>query len=138
MIQARFLGPEDEFAHMIGECYTAKNDHGEKYVYKICPFGDARQDQTRLGTMAPLSRDAPRVFKFTGGEGCWNGPARSMTVTLACGGEASLIGITEPSRCEYAATLLTPAVCDETEVDKLEEELRILEEEVRAAEHDEF
>lgn len=132
---SRFTGPADEYTHMIGECYTAKI---EKYEYKVCPFGDARQDHTRLGTMAPLSRDEPRVFKFTGGEGCWNGPARSMTVTAACGGEPALVGVSEPSRCEYAATLLTPAACDEGEVARLEEELRVLEAEVKAAEHDEF
>ena len=132
---ARFMGHEDEYAHMIDQCYSA---YVEKYEYKVCPFGDAHQDHTRLGTMAPLSRDSPREFKFTGGEGCWNGPARSITVTVVCGGDAKLVDVTEPSRCEYSATLLTPVACDEGEVAKLEEELRELEEEVRAAEHDEF
>jgi len=80
----------------------------------------------------------PRIFKFTGGEGCWNGPARSMTVTVACGGEPAVVGVTEPSRCEYAATLLSPAACADHEVAALEEELRVLEEEVKAADHDEF
>ena len=132
---ARFLGPQDEYAHMIGECYTAKVD---KYDYKVCPFGDARQDHTRLGTMAPVARENPREFKFTGGEGCWGGPARSIKVTLQCGGAAELTGVEEPSRCEYTATLLTPAACEEGDVERLETELRELEEEVRAAEHDEF
>ena len=132
------MGPEDEYVHMIDQCYSA---YVEKYEYKVCPFGDAWQDHTRLGTMAPLSRDSPsspRQFKFTDGEGCWNGPSRSITVDIACGGEAKLVDVKEPSRCEYSATLLTPAACDEGEVAKLEEELRVLEEEVKAAEHDEF
>ena len=51
------MGQHDEFAHMIGECYSTKI---EKYEYKVCPFADAKQDHTRLGTMAPLSKDQPR------------------------------------------------------------------------------
>ena len=57
---------------------------------------------------------------------------------MACGGEPAVVGVTEPSRCEYAATLLSPAACAYHEVAALEEELRVLEEEVKAADHDEF
>ena len=39
----------------------------------------------------------------------------------------------EPSRCEYAAKLYTPAACDPGEVDALERELAEMEEEARAA-----
>ena len=37
-------------------------------------------------------------MKFTGGQGCWNGPARSSLVLLHCGGENSLTSVSEPNR----------------------------------------
>jgi protein kinase C substrate 80K-H len=133
---SRYLGPRAEYAHMLGECYSVEVD---KYAYEICPFGEARQDRTRLGSMAPLApnpKDAdepPRRFSFVAGERCWNGPARSISVALECGAATRLSRVTEPSRCEYAATLETPAACDERDADALEEELGALREEVEAA-----
>ncbi|KAH1031962.1 hypothetical protein J1N35_044136 [Gossypium stocksii] len=38
---------------------------------------------------------------FTNGEGCWNGPDRSLKVKLRCGLKTELTGVDEPSRCEY-------------------------------------
>jgi protein kinase C substrate 80K-H len=70
---------------------------------------------------------------FSSGERCWNGPSRSITVYLRCGGENVLAEVEEPSRCEYAATLYTPAACDAEEVEALERELAEMEEEARAA-----
>ena len=37
-------------------------------------------------------------MKFTGGQTCWNGPARSSAVFLHCGGENSLTSVSEPNR----------------------------------------
>jgi protein kinase C substrate 80K-H len=48
---------------------------------------------------------------FTGGATCWNGPARSLTVTLLCGDTEALFKVEEPARCEYVAEMTTPAVC---------------------------
>ena len=61
-----------------------------------------------------------------------------MTVRLACGDATRLGGVTEPSRCEYAATLETPAACDERETEALEAELREMEAEAEAAEREEL
>ena len=138
---ARYVGPRAEFAHMIGACYEAEVD---KYAYKVCPFAEAKQDSTRLGTMTPLvanpndPSEVPSTFSFVAGESCWNGPKRSMTVRLACGDATRLGGVTEPSRCEYAATLETPAACDERETEALEAELREMEAEAEAAEREEL
>ena len=134
----RFMGEDDEYAYMVGECYEAKVD---KYVYEACPFGKASQDSTSLGTMQDIDRASPRTFKFTGGEGCWNGPARSLTATARCGAENKLAEVIETSRCEYVATLVTPAACAEDEERAAREELDALEREMRAAEeggHDEL
>ena len=138
---ARYVGPRAEFAHMIGECYEAKVD---KYAYSVCPFADAKQDSTRLGTMTPLvanpndPSEVPSTFSFVAGESCWNGPKRSITVRLACGDATRLGEVTEPSRCEYAATLETPAACDERETETLEAELREMEAEAEAAGREEL
>ena len=125
-----FFGPNMELAHMVGECYVAKI---ETYKYEVCPFGDAKQDTTKLGTMKALDVKEPRTMVFSSGERCWNGPSRSITVYLRCGGENVLAEVEEPSRCEYAATLYTPAACDAEEVEALERELAEMEEEARAA-----
>ncbi len=55
----------------------------DKYTYSVCPFKDAFQKEgsskTSLGTWAGLTDDST-VMKFSNGQACWQGPARSMTV----------------------------------------------------------
>ena len=92
--------------------------------YKVCPFGAATQDSTSLGSFsgwraaadgaaAAASADANHtVMLFTGGQHCWNGPARSMTVTVECGETEALHSVDEPEKCSYASKLSTPAACD--------------------------
>ena len=41
-----------------------------------------------------------------------------------------LFAVTEPSRCEYAAVLATPAACEETVAAALEAELAAMEREI--------
>ena len=48
---------------------------------------------------------------YEGGAKCWNGPSRSMTVSLVCGNEDELMDVEEPSPCEYTAVMKTPAAC---------------------------
>ena len=43
-----------------------------------------------------MSRHAS--MKFTGGQTCWNGPARSTQVHLHCGGDNQLTAVSEPNR----------------------------------------
>ena len=125
---------------MLGQCYAAKVD---KYAYSVCPFAESTQDGTRLGRMAELeATDASDVdggddekktatrFLFRDGERCWNGPSRSISVSLTCGAAERLFAVTEPSRCEYAAVLATPAVCDEAVAAALEAELAEMEQEI--------
>ena len=75
---------------------------------------------------------------FTGGDTCWNGPARSLRARVVCGAVAGLRGISEPSRCEYEAEMATPAACDEGEAGRLGREAEEVEEEARAAWRDEL
>jgi protein kinase C substrate 80K-H len=99
----------------------------EKYVYKACPFGEAKQDNTQLGRNSEGVRiDADgktMTLKFADGDACWNGPKRSLTLTLKCGDKERLAAIEEPSRCEYVGVFYAPAACDDASVFALEREL---------------
>ena len=46
-----------------------------------------------------------------GGTQCWNGPVRSVVVSVSCGSENQLLRASEPNRCEYAFDFNTPAAC---------------------------
>ncbi|CAK4123001.1 unnamed protein product [Aphanomyces euteiches] len=102
-------GPDDVLFSLRDTCVEVKS--GE-YTYKMCWFGQAHQDHTSLGKMEPIG-PSPRLnrIKFSGGAKCWNGPERSLTVTLTCGETQELGGIEEPSTCVYVATLQTPIAC---------------------------
>ena len=78
---------------------------------------------TSLGTWAGFDEDLSHL-KFTGGQGCWQGPARTMTVAVVCKRGEALDHVAEPSRCEYVAQMSTPAACSERHVAALSEELQ--------------
>lgn len=111
-------GDSNEFAYTLGNCYSV--DVSE-YTYEICPFSDSKQKpkngggSTNLGKFDGFKGEGNKytVMKFTGGQKCWNGPQRSMTVTLECGVDTVVRNVLEPSKCEYAATMTTPALCDQ-------------------------
>ncbi|OWZ03967.1 Glucosidase, partial [Phytophthora megakarya] len=108
-----------------------------QYTYKICFFGKATQDHTKLGDMedikgpesegsaesadvAALTGTNAKELTFSKGQKCWNGPNRSMTVKLECGPEPmELYNIEEPSTCVYTAKLRTPAVCSEDDRERI-------------------
>ena len=48
---------------------------------------------------------------YTGGTKCWNGPERSVKLTMICGTENKILSVSEPAKCEYVFKLQTPAVC---------------------------
>ncbi|KAJ8427543.1 hypothetical protein Cgig2_019962 [Carnegiea gigantea] len=95
------FGPEKEFYSMYGHCFEAKQN---KYVYKVCPFKKASQDEghstTRLGSWEKFE-DTYKSMLFSNGDRCWNGPDRSLKVKLRCGLKNELTDVDEPSRCEY-------------------------------------
>lgn len=100
-------GPEQEWFKLSKDCFKLK-DH--QYTYEVCPYNKAQQDHTNLGSWKGFEDDYT-VMKFEGGSHCWNGPSRSMTVTLECGASEELVDVDEPSTCTYTATLKTPAAC---------------------------
>jgi protein kinase C substrate 80K-H len=135
----RNYGPDDVLISLRQQCFEVKI---EKYVYKACPFGEAHQDSVRLGTntdgveISPLTGDM--MLKFTNGATCWNGPNRSLSLTLKCGDREALADVEEPSRCEYSATLFTPQACDESAVAALDAELSTLDRIIAGAGRDEL
>lgn len=53
--------------------------------YKLKPFDIVEQDYTSLGNWQEYKKMSDGyVFKFTGGQSCWNGPQRSATVLVSC------------------------------------------------------
>lgn len=123
---AHDFGPKKEFYSLHGRCFETKQN---KYVYKVCPFKQATQEEgystTRLGRWDKFM-DSYGVMLFSNGENCWNGPDRSLKVRLRCGLKVELSDIDEPSRCEYEALLTTPALCLEQKLKELKNELQFL------------
>ncbi|CAI0384639.1 unnamed protein product [Linum tenue] len=106
------LGVDGEFYTLYGQCFETKQD---KYVYKICPFKEAVQEEgqyhkTQLGYWEKFEESYSAML-FSNGAGCWNGPRRSIKVKLRCGLKTELTDVDEPSRCEYLAVLSTPLGC---------------------------
>ena len=101
-------GPDGVYLSLAGQCFELPVDG---YTYKMCPFGQASQEPggTSLGKWAGLSEGGG--FSFTGGLGCWNGPARSLSVDVVCGAESAMQKVEEPNRCSYRAVFATPAAC---------------------------
>ncbi len=65
----------------------------------------------RWGKWAGPEHNKYEAMKYDGGATCWNGPARSVLVSVRCGLTNEVIAASEPSRCEYAFDFLTPAMC---------------------------
>ncbi|KAJ3127974.1 hypothetical protein HK100_009441 [Physocladia obscura] len=121
------LGPKNVWDKLIGECF--KIDSFE-YSYEICLFEKATQKNIGGGGGTDLGKftrwgarnegvgslrysDSKYLhMMFENGAQCWNGPQRSVEVQFECGSANKVIGVSEPSKCEYAMKMQTPAVCD--------------------------
>jgi len=111
-------GTESEYLVLQGQCFEYTDN---EYKYKMCPFDHCSQrgksggGETRLGSwgewVGPEGEGRYSQMKFTGGQGCWNGPARSTLIHLHCGTENWLSQVSEPNRCEYEMHFTTPAAC---------------------------
>ncbi|XP_029649862.1 glucosidase 2 subunit beta isoform X1 [Octopus sinensis] len=111
------LGPDNEFYSLYGKCFEYTD---REYTYSFCPFDRASQRsksggiETSLGHWGHWDGVAPDIYKsqkYDKGQNCWNGPDRSVKVHFDCGIDSELRGASEPSRCEYAFSFVTPASC---------------------------
>ncbi|XP_062196511.1 glucosidase 2 subunit beta-like [Phragmites australis] len=117
------FGNEKEFYYFYDQCFETKEG---KYLYKVCPYKKASQAEghssTNLGRWDKFE-ETYRVMRFSNGDRCWNGPDRSLKIRLRCGLSNELNDVDEPSRCEYAAVLSTPALCSEEKLKELQNKL---------------
>ncbi|XP_014786940.1 glucosidase 2 subunit beta isoform X2 [Octopus bimaculoides] len=111
------LGPDNEFYSLYSKCFEYTD---REYTYSFCPFDRASQRsksggiETSLGHWGHWDGVAPDIYKsqkYDKGQNCWNGPDRSVKVHFDCGIDSELRGASEPSRCEYAFSFVTPASC---------------------------
>jgi len=110
-------GENHEFGPLHGQCFEYTDN---EYTYKMCAFDYCSQrgkhggSETRLGNWenwAGPEGDKYSNMKFAGGQGCWNGPARSSLIHVECGTINQLTAVSEPNRCEYEMKFTTPAAC---------------------------
>ncbi|KAL1924034.1 uncharacterized protein VTP21DRAFT_7069 [Calcarisporiella thermophila] len=114
-------GPEEEWAKLNGECLSF--DSGE-YTYSVCLFGSATQKSNRdyasthlgsferwagSGEKGTLEYYSGQLYEH--GTRCWNGPERSVKVSIECGKENKITSVTEPEKCEYFIKMMSPAAC---------------------------
>ncbi|KAJ7980599.1 Glucosidase 2 subunit beta [Quillaja saponaria] len=134
------FGPEKEFYSFYGRCFEGKEGKESKYVYKVCPYKQASQEEghttTRLGRWDKFE-DSYKVMIFLNGDKCWNGPDRSLKVRLRCGLKNEIADVDEPSRCEYVALLSTAALCQEDKLKELQHKLDLMNKE-QSPSHDEL
>ena len=111
------LGEAMEFAALYDQCYEYTD---REYTYKLCSFNKVTQRsksggrETSLGNWMTWSGPEGDLYSemlFENGEGCWNGPKRSMKVSVSCGLEEAIHSASEPNRCEYVMEFTTPAAC---------------------------
>jgi protein kinase C substrate 80K-H len=113
------VGSNEEFASMIDQCFEYDD---REYIYRLCPFDKTIQKsknghgETSIGSWNSWETDPAgrkyKIMSYTNGLTCWNGPARSTKVYLACGSENKITSVGEPNRCEYEMHLETPCACD--------------------------
>jgi protein kinase C substrate 80K-H len=113
-------GTNGELYALRDKCFSIPSG---KYTYEVCLFGRAYQREgsaktggTDLGKWNGSSVDdatGTRVWKWTGGAKCWNGPSRSATVYVTCGAETQLISADEPNICEYVFQMESYIACDD-------------------------
>jgi len=113
-------GKDGELYAIRDECLTIQQG---KYEYRLCIFGSSSQrdtssksGKTDLGKWEDIEIDretGERTLTWTEGAKCWNGPKRSATLHLTCGGETKLLTADEPDTCRYVFTGTSHIACDE-------------------------
>ncbi|KAF8975626.1 hypothetical protein BGZ46_008980 [Entomortierella lignicola] len=97
-------GKDEAFAQLVDQCFEYKD--ADKFSGWV---GDKHDTQI-----------------YTGGVRCWNGPERSVKVTMSCGTVNEIVAVSEPSKCEYLFKFRTPAVCRLIPDDEVPEDLNVI------------
>ncbi|KNB45580.1 glucosidase 2 subunit beta-like protein [Blastocystis sp. subtype 4] len=96
-----------------GQCITSSFG---QYSYSLCILGEAKQDNTKLGSWSlDMNRDYAmnRTIEYIGGTTCWNGIQRKLVVDFECGAREEIRSLSEPSTCQYYAVVKICRKCKE-------------------------
>ena len=124
-------GADHIFRALKGKCVSTES--GE-YEYELCWMDKTTQKSrrgggdTNMGNFVRIDREMVdeqlpadgkglgsgerMVLRFENGQHCWNGPARSTHVWLACAETEELWKVSESEKCVYRMEVGTPAACD--------------------------
>ena len=127
---AKDYGPDSIFRALKSTCI--QKDSGE-YTYELCFLGSTKQKPKKGGAdqnmgnfvsfgietvdeeVGPdgkgLGKGERITMKYENGGHCWNGPARSTLVILACAEKDEIWKISESEKCVYRMEVGTAAVC---------------------------
>lgn len=123
-------GPDDIFRALKGQCVSV--DSGE-YTYELCWMDKTTQKPKKGGSNTGMGNfvrfdtitvdeelppdgkglgEGERVaMRYENGQHCWNGPARSTLVVMACAEKDEIWKVVEEEKCVYRMEVGTPAVC---------------------------
>lgn len=115
------FGPDGVYRALRGKCIRRKKS---QYEFELCVLERAAQfeGRRRIASLGNFVRwdDTDGSMVYEGGDSCWNGPQRSVRVSVTCGaGAPEIVDVDEPSVCVYAMTLRTPAACVPSEANRL-------------------
>lgn len=115
------FGPDGVYRALLGKCIRRKKS---QYEFELCVLERAAQfeGRRRIASLGNFVRwdDTDGSMIYEGGDSCWNGPRRSVRVSVTCGaGAPEIVDVDEPAVCVYAMTLRTPAACVPSEANRL-------------------
>lgn len=127
-------GPDGIFRALKDTCIA--RDSGE-YEYELCFLAQTKQKpkkggaHTNMGHFVGfdteyvdegvgldgkgLGTGNRLVMKYENGQHCWNGPARSTRVYLACAEKEEIWKVSESEKCVYRMEVGTAAVCEQSQ-----------------------
>jgi len=118
------FGEDGEYRVLHGKTFSTKIGD---YTYEMTAFDNVKQKGTshvNLGSWKKWDKNRT-LMVYDNGEKCWNGPQRSISVTVICGEEDKISDVREPSKCEYSMIFATPSACSVEFINKLKEEIKI-------------
>ncbi|KAK9868757.1 hypothetical protein WJX84_007967 [Apatococcus fuscideae] len=130
------FGPDDAWLPLHNKCFDTRAD---KYTYEMCIFGSAAQKDAHLHTSLGSwegFKNGYALASFTNGQHCWQGPPRSLQVSVGCGSSEQVSKVDEPNRCEYTASFVTPAACSPALVERAQKDSAAAEQDLLG--HDEL
>ena len=110
------------FQALSRQCFSWAPE-GAPFTYEMCPYDKASQGSTSLGRWDGFGGGGHTEMRFSNGQVCWNGPARSLVVSVECGEANKIITVDEPEVCKYTMRFATPAACTEADLQAAQAEV---------------